>query len=195
MNKFNKVLFSLLLVASLLVGSAVGAVTATPGALAQIGAGNYDILSNVLLHGNVQLVDGADMTLNTNSDLVANGAATFAGAVTMNGAQTSSGLVGASRQSTVTVTTNGTIAVTGGYVPLTSAGNVATSSVTGCSAGPVTAVAPQVIFENVGSNTITLTDTATLKLSGNIALGQFDSLLLKCDTGSGNWIQLATANN
>lgn len=42
---------------------------------------------------------------------------------------------------------------------------------------------------NVGSNTITLTDTGTLKLSGNAALGAGDTIILLSD--GTNWIQMA----
>jgi hypothetical protein len=30
-----------------------------------------------------------------------------------------------------------------------------------------------------------------LKLSGNAALGQWDVLILKCHTGTGDWIQIS----
>ena len=46
---------------------------------------------------------------------------------------------------------------------------------------------------NTGSNTITITDTGTLKLSGNAALGQYDTLLLWSD--GTNWIEVAQADN
>lgn len=42
---------------------------------------------------------------------------------------------------------------------------------------------------NVGANAITLTDTGTLKLSGNAALGQYDTIILLSD--GTNWIQVA----
>jgi hypothetical protein len=42
---------------------------------------------------------------------------------------------------------------------------------------------------NIGSNAITITDTGTLKLSGNAALGQYDSVTLLSD--GTNWIQVA----
>jgi len=49
------------------------------------------------------------------------------------------------------------------------------------------------VLVNVGSNTITLTDTGTLKLSANAALGQYDTITLQSD--GTNWIELAKANN
>lgn len=45
------------------------------------------------------------------------------------------------------------------------------------------------VLLNVGSNTITLTDTGTLLLSGNAALGQNDSIVLLSDGTS--WYQIA----
>ena len=46
---------------------------------------------------------------------------------------------------------------------------------------------------NNSNTTITISDTGTLKLSGNIALGQYDTLVLISD--GTNWVQLATTNN
>ena len=46
---------------------------------------------------------------------------------------------------------------------------------------------------NVGSQTITLTDTGTLKLSANLALGASDSVRLIFD--GTNWVQVSTSNN
>lgn len=88
---------------------------------------------------------------------------------------------------TITLGYAGTITPTGVYQQLTAAAARGTSSVANPTAGRL------VVLINVGSNTITLTDTGTLKLSGNIALGQYDSLTM---VGDGtNWIQLATTNN
>lgn len=87
----------------------------------------------------------------------------------------------------VTVTAGGTITPTGTYQRITAAAARGTSSVTGHSAGRI------LYLVNVGSNTITLTDTGTLKLSSNAALGQFDTILLQSD--GTNWIELGRANN
>lgn len=93
----------------------------------------------------------------------------------------------ASTYTTVTVTPGSTITPTGMYQLITSATNAGTSAIANPTAGRV------VVLVNVGSNTITLTDTGTLKLTGNIALGQYDSLGLISD--GTNWIQISTANN
>lgn len=46
---------------------------------------------------------------------------------------------------------------------------------------------------NMGSNAITISDTVNSALSGDIALGQYDTLTMVFD--GTRWIQLATANN
>jgi hypothetical protein len=92
-----------------------------------------------------------------------------------------------SKQTAVTVTSGGTITPTGTYQLLTSASTVGTSSVAGCTSGRV------LVLANSGSNTITLTDTGTLKLGGNAALGATDTLTLICD--GTNWNQVSKADN
>lgn len=92
------------------------------------------------------------------------------------------------QQSAQTIIYQGTITPTGTYHQITAAAARGTSSVAGvATAGRV------LTLVNVGSNTITLTDTGTLKLAGNAALGQYDSLVLLSD--GTNWIQLAKTDN
>lgn len=87
-----------------------------------------------------------------------------------------------------TITVGGTITPTGAYHQITASAARGTSSVSGVStAGRV------LTLVNVGSNTITLTDTGTLKLAGNAALGQYDSITLLSD--GTNWIQVSKADN
>ncbi len=45
----------------------------------------------------------------------------------------------------------------------------------------------------VGAQTITISDTGTLKLTGDLALGTADTLRLLSD--GTNWYQISTANN
>jgi hypothetical protein len=88
---------------------------------------------------------------------------------------------------TIAVTMNATITPLGAYQPLSSAGTVNTASITVGAAGDV------LTLVNIGSNSIVLTDTGTLKLSGNLTLGANDSVVLQSD--GTNWNQLSTSNN
>lgn len=89
--------------------------------------------------------------------------------------------------STVVVTSGGTITPTGSYQPLSSAGTVGTSAIVAGTAGDL------LYLINTSNTTITLTDTGTLKLGGNRALGQYDTLTLQSD--GTNWIERAYTNN
>jgi hypothetical protein len=184
----RKVIFSLVVLVVLLSGIVIGQVQPVQDAAAQIGSGigNFDIAGPVIVHGNVTLADGGDLALTDD--------ATVADDLTVTDDFTtedvwSGGFVGATRETTVTVTNGGTVTPLGTYVPLSSAANVGTSAIAGCTAGDT--YSKLIWFENVGSNTITFTDTGTLKLSGNAALGAFDTLILRCDIATGNWVQFA----
>ncbi len=89
----------------------------------------------------------------------------------------------------LTVTMNGTVNSTGTYQRLTAAGAVATSgaSITVKPAGTI------LTLINVGSNTITFTETGTLVSAGNIALGANDAATLYSD--GTNWYQVSASNN
>lgn len=91
----------------------------------------------------------------------------------------------------ITVTPGGTVAPAGSYQPITAAATgTGTSDIAGCA----TATAgKRVTFVNTSANTITFTDTGTLKLSGNAALGQYDTLGVVCD--GTNWVQTTKADN
>lgn len=88
---------------------------------------------------------------------------------------------------TISVTMNATITPLGAYQPLSSAGTVNTASITVGTAGK------ELTLVNTTATSIVFTDTGTLKLTGNITLGQYDSLRLISDGTS--WIMLGTANN
>lgn len=92
-----------------------------------------------------------------------------------------------SPRTAISVTMNATINPTGSYQPLTSAGTVNTASITIKPAGMV------LTLVNMSNTSIVLTDTGTLKLSGNLTLGQYDSLVLVSD--GTNWVQRSTSNN
>ena len=97
------------------------------------------------------------------------------------------GLAGV-RQATLTIADGGTIAPTGLYQPVTAAGAV------GCTMSGTGAVDGQLcVLMNVGANNIVITDTGTTMLTGNLTLGQYDTVFLVFD--GTNWLQLGTANN
>lgn len=88
---------------------------------------------------------------------------------------------------TVVVTTDGTITPAASYQPLSSSGNVQTASIAAGTAGDV------LYLINTSNTTITISDTGTLKLGGNRALGQYDTLTLMSD--GTNWIERSFTNN
>ena len=161
------------------------ALLATGGtALAQGGgAGWFDFVTDVRLLGQVwvlnDLLIGDDLTVTdgvTAADLTATDDATVGDDLNI------ADLI-ASTYTTVTVTSGSTITPTGMYQRITSAGNLGTSSIANPTAGRL------LVLVNVANTTITLTDTGTLKLSGNAALAQYDSIQLMGD--GTNWIQIA----
>jgi len=118
-----------------------------------------------------------------------NGAATFASTLALTGNATLAGQVAFTAPTQITVTDNSTIA-TAGYtvIPLTAAGSVGTATITGCeTAGKLT------ILRNIAAQTITITDTSTIMLGGNAALGQYDTLTLLGD--GTNCLQISKADN
>lgn len=91
---------------------------------------------------------------------------------------------------TQTLTADGTIAVANSYALLSAAGSIGTSNIGTCN---LLNQGQLLILENVSNTTITITDTGTLKLSGNAALAQWDSAALVCD--GTNWVQLYEQDN
>lgn len=90
----------------------------------------------------------------------------------------------------ITVTKNMTITPRGSYQPLAAVGPVGTAIVTKGNAGDVLFL---VNTSTVTTATITISDTGTLKLGGNRALGQFDTLTLISD--GTNWVEQSFVNN
>ena len=115
------------------------------------------------------------------------GNTTVAGTLGIMGSTTVGGLFLLSEQGNVTVTDGGEIAATKSFVPLTAAGAVGTSNITTGAAGQL------LVLMNVGSNTITITDSGTIMLAGDCALGQYDTLTLISD--GTNWLEITRANN
>lgn len=89
----------------------------------------------------------------------------------------------------ITLTNNATLNATGTFQLITAAAAIGTSgaNITVKPAGT------ELILLNTGSNTITFTETGTLKSAGNIALGALDSATLRSD--GTNWYQVAASNN
>ena len=183
----------------LLAGIFIGQVQPAQKVDAQIGSGigNFDIAGPVIVHGGVTVADGNDLTLTDDvavtDDATVGDDATITGDLNANGILVTAAIVGNTAETTVTVTSGGTVTPLGRWVPLSAAGAVGTSSIAGCAAGD--AYSEDIVLINMSSNTITFTDTGTLLLSGNSALGQNDVLILKCDNLHGNWIEIGEVNN
>ncbi len=90
----------------------------------------------------------------------------------------------------VQVVSNGsTLTPVASYQPISSTAAAGTSDIAAKAAGTLLRLV------NVGSQTITFTDTGTLYLSGDIALGANDSLLLMSKGVGEGWIMVGTSNN
>lgn len=87
-------------------------------------------------------------------------------------------------QPVITVTTFFT--PTGRYQPVTATAARGVTMTVGAEGMVVT-------ITNVGTNTITITDTAPLIMAGNLALGQYDNLTLRSD--GTRWIEMGRSNN
>ena len=141
--------------------------------------------------------------LSLDSTLTVGGASTLTGAVSGGSTGTFAGTIfgtgeidvgtflNMSAASTISVTNEvGATGITplGSYQPLNSAGNVGTIvTTTGFTTGDI------VTLVNIGSNTITISDTGVMKLSGNAALGPADTLTIVFH--SVQWIELAEGAN
>lgn len=147
-------------------------------AIAQIS--NFD---SIVASGDVTA--GDDLT--AGDDVISTDDVTVGDDIVVTDDATIGGLYKLSKAVSVTVTPGSTITPVGSYQLLTSAANVGTSDITVLAAGTV------VHLINVANTTITLTDTGTLKLSGNAALGQYDSLTIISD--GTNWIEVSETNN
>jgi len=104
------------------------------------------------------------------------------GAVTITGTYTIlSNWLRLAPQTAISVTVDGYITPTGTMQPLESFGNVETSSLAMGNAGDV------LFLYNTVDTTITISDTGVLKLSSDLALGQYDGVWLFCD--GTNWME------
>ncbi len=138
--------------------------------------------------GTLQMQSGSTLSVQSGATTNFADLATFSGGLTVAGGNfTTAAFTTNAKQDAVTVTNGSTITPTGTYQPIQSAGAVGTSSIATKTAGTV------LVLVNAVAQTITLTDTGTLMLTGNLALGQYDTVTLLSD--GTNWIQLATSNN
>lgn len=138
--------------------------------------------SNLVLSGDLTVGDDATVTdtlsaadVTVSDDLVVGDDVTIAGDIV-----TTPGTI-------IAVTAGSTITPTGFYVPITGTTGVGTSSIASLGAGKA------IYIVNMANTTITLTDTSTLKLAGNFAMGQYDNITLRSD--GTNWIEAGRSNN
>ena len=87
----------------------------------------------------------------------------------------------------ITLTSGATLTPLGSYQPLASAGAIGFGAISAGNAGDT------LVLVNTVNQTITITDSATLRLGGNAALGQYDTLTLIYANGA--WTQLSKADN
>lgn len=135
------------------------------------------------------VTDDVDITGDTTvgGTFEATGASTLTGAVASDASLTAGTFGIYTEQSVIEATDGGYITATGTYQPITSTGNVGLSSVAVLTVGKI------VILTNESNTTITITDTGTTMLSGDTALGQYDTLTLLSD--GTNMIEIGQTNN
>lgn len=155
------------------------------GVEAQSGSGGYfDFESSVRIMQDLLVLDDVNIqdTLRVETDLTVGDDLTVTDLF-------ATGKIRSTRGTTQTLTADATITDTWSYIPVTAAGAIGTSGI-----ASTTSVSGDIlIVTNVGTNAIVITDTGNTVLSGNITLGQFDTLSLVFD--GQRWVQLATTNN
>jgi hypothetical protein len=171
-------------VALLLLGVVATGVAAQSG-----GAGFYDFETsvrawqNLIVYGDITARDDLTVT----DQLVTQGDITLSDDLTV-GDIAEVGKLRVTLQPTITVAASANISPTGTYQRISAAGAVGTSSIQAGTAGDV------LVLINTGSNTITLTDTATLMLSANVVLGPKGNVTL-ISAGADGWYEVATMAN
>ncbi len=147
---------------------------------AQSGVSNFD---TVVASGDVIVVD--DLTVG--DDVAIGGMVTVDGNLSAGGNLQAAGFLRAAANTAISVTQGMTITPTGTFQALTAADDVSTGAIAAGAPGDL------LILFNEADLTITISDTGTLKLSGNAVLAQYDSITL-ISTGT-DWIELAQADN
>lgn len=120
-------------------------------------------------------------------DLTVSGDATVTGGSTLNGDVFLDDDLTFEEQTVIEVSDDSTITPLGVYTPISSTAATGTSDIAAGDEGQL------LILYNVGAQTITLTDTGDLLLSGNAALGADDNITLLFD--GADWVELAQVDN
>lgn len=155
------------------------------GVAAQGGSGGYyDFESSVRIMQDLLVLDDVNIqdTARVETDLTVGDDLSVTDLATV-------GKVRATRGTTQTLTASATITDVSTYLPISAAGNIGTSAI----ATANSVAGDLLILENIANVAIVITDTSTTMLSGNITLGQYDTLGLVFD--GTNWVQLFTTNN
>jgi hypothetical protein len=103
-----------------------------------------------------------------------------------------SAFVGAAEQTPLVLTEGGTITPTGTYQPITSATAITTSATTAIANGVKNGQLLILVNENA-SDAIIVKDSANTHLSGDLTLGNDDTLMLIWD--GADWLEIGTSNN
>jgi hypothetical protein len=169
-------------------------------ALAQIGGGVgwFNIIQDVMISGELQVngadgITATDLTLTDDltigDDVLVTGSLSVTGNSTLGEDVLVDNYQSFTKQTRVVVTDGSTITPLGTYTPISSTATTGTSAITaGERAGQL------LILHNVGSSTITLTDTGTLHLTGNGTMTSDDSTMLIWDGSAWNQIAAESAN-
>lgn len=138
-------------------------------------------------------ITGAGLTVQTdatiNDDLTVDDDANVTGDLTA-GTLTGSTFFQMSEATAITLTNASTLTPTGTIQPITSAGAIGFGAIAGCAAGTAGRL---LVLENNVAQTITITDSATLRMAGNFAMGQYDTIIYLCDGAT--YVELTRANN
>jgi hypothetical protein len=176
--------------ALLLLGVVATGVAAQSG-----GAGWYDFETSVRMWQNLKVYGTTALvgSISTAGTVTATGDVIAGGDVTVGDDLTVTDLLAAKKLratqgTTQTLTASAEITSANTYLPISAAGNIGTSAIAaGSQPGSL------LVLENVANVSIVITDTSTTMLSGNITLGQYDTLGLIWD--GTNWVMLFTTNN
>lgn len=103
----------------------------------------------------------------------------------------SSPVIQSDASTAITVTGTQAVALTGSVIPLTAAAAVTNATLAAVAS---TKVGQTIELTNANTNDITILDSAPAVLSGNIVLGQYDSLTLRVDA-TNRLRQVSTSNN